>query len=149
MTYCLVIEYEKDPNSDAFLKVGKPVTGFIRETKYNSRMLSCLENPSPSSLPWGGLLGLISNYQQVIINHPLKLPIMVKTTILTLIAPVTQMQQSIKTKFLTGLIKRLTVKHFGYLLQNQAYTNKTLQDFSRLSTAFCYLHNKFMCNEYK
>ena len=146
VSYCLVIEYAKDPKSNAFLKVGRLITGYIRDKKYTFRMLSCLESISPGALPWGGVLGLISLYQQVIIKYPLKIPASVNTTILTLIGPLSKAQQTIKAKFSTGL--RLTGKDLQSLLKNQAYPNKTLQDFGRLSSAITWLNNMFIRNDY-
>ena len=148
MSYCFVIEYAKDPKSDAFLKVGRLITGFIRDKKYTYRMLSCLENSSPGAIPWGGVLGLISIYQQVIINYPLKIPTWVNTTLLTLIAPISKAQQTIKTKFSTGSLIRLTRTQLGKLLKNKAYPNQTLRYFGRSSSAITWLNNMFMRNDY-
>jgi len=53
------------------LKVGTPITGFIREKQYEPDMLYCLQHPSPNAIPWDDISGNINLYQKIISKRPI------------------------------------------------------------------------------
>ena len=44
-------------------KIGTPISGFIRESKYSTEMEKCLLNPSQDGMPWGGLKSNLTLFQ--------------------------------------------------------------------------------------
>ena len=62
ITYTLVLEYQKDPKKDAYLKVGKLITGFVRRKRYSQRDMDCINFLIPQAIP---LSGCVSNVQQL------------------------------------------------------------------------------------
>ena len=60
------MDYKEDVQNNTFEKEGTPITGYLRSKPYDQRRLTCLENPCPGSLPWGGQKGNVTQYNKFI-----------------------------------------------------------------------------------
>lgn len=66
ITYTFVLEYQKDPNQDAYLKIGKLITGFVRRKKYSQRYMDCINFLIPQAKPLSGCVSNVTQLQQVL-----------------------------------------------------------------------------------
>lgn len=86
------MEYQKDPNQDAYLKVGKLITGYVRRNRYNQniyskREMDCINFLITEAIPLSGSASNVTQLRKISRYNPLRVGTFSTPKVLTLFKP--------------------------------------------------------------
>ena len=139
ITYTLVLEYEKDPNQGAYLKIGKLITGFVRRTKYSQRDMDCIKFLIPEAKPLSGCVSNVTQLQPVLKHNPFIIGLYSPTKVLKLVKPISPAQEIVRNDLKT---LPLTGEMISVLENNDKYIKITEKLFGQIARTITIENNK-------
>lgn len=145
ITYTLVLEYQKDLNQDAYLKIGKLITGFVRRKKYSQRDMDCINFLIPQAKPLSGCVSNVTQLQQVLKYNPFIIGTYSTPKVLKLIEPISPAQKSVLKQLKTLPLN----KKMLYVLEtNDKYIFITEKLFGQIARTLTIENNKNVRADY-
>ena len=148
--YTLILEYQKDPNQDAYLKVGKLITGFVRRNRYSQniyskREMDCINFLITEAIPLSGSASNVTQLRKISKYSPLRVGTYLTPKVLKLIEPRSPAQKAVLKQLKTLPLHQNMLYH---LEQNSKYVKITEKLFGQIARNLTIENNKNVGADY-